>query len=159
MAFDAFSGSSGYWAYSIAGVSTTEGDPSLVRGSINWDRRTSLEYDETIVSWRINVVSEPIKTMTFDSDCNTRGVVFPEVDYYGGVGSWGGALTGICSTDGQFQVGTPLICDFLFHSEADIGRHDCRIIVTSIEEFTAVTEQTAKFTIQFMGSGLLPPIT
>ena len=124
MPFNPFSGSSGYWKYAIAGINT--GGVANLTYPVFWDIYDSpLTGGDNIYSWSIEIKSQPVKTMTFDSECNDSGVVFPEVNYYGGVGEWSGQVSGFCSRDEQFNVGTPLICDF------------CSIRMLILEEETA----------------------
>jgi hypothetical protein len=161
MPFDAYSGSSGHWSYANAGVTDPDEYPELLYDlKIPWTINSGdLEPDGTIYAWRINnSVGELVHSLNYKCECSDEGIVYPEIAYYGGTGSWNGTLSGICSQT-QFRPGQPLIASFLFHENADIGRKNCRIIVSSLEEYTAVTEQTAKFTINFIGSGLLSKIT
>lgn len=160
MAFDAFSGSSGRWSF--AAVSVAEdgcGILPLDTYVIDWTDIGSLSPDETITAWKITLNRRAkLESLTYDSPGNLMGVIFPE-QRLSGIGGWSGTLSGICSTSGNFQVGAPVVCDFLFHKGAEVGRHNCHIIISSVEEFTAVTESTAKFSISFDGSGLLPCVT
>lgn len=163
--FDGFSGSSGRWKYTEVSPPAGCGDsptdlPDLSTDEISWSAvdPPSPETDESITSWKITETAKPNVKLNFDCLTNRQGMVFPEVRR-GGIGGWTATISGVCSPSGNFEAGTPLVCDFIFHKLSNVGRLNAGCLVVSLDEMTAVDASTATFTIQVLGAFPLPDIS
>jgi hypothetical protein len=151
MAFSAFAGSSGNLKYVTVAVAantdeiTYAGDPTT---------------KEEIVSWKINDGGGTnAEKLTFSSAANSFKVKYP-TQMYGGTGRWTANITAVASsTIASLVKGTPLVVDFLFHNNADVGYKDCNCKVESIDTEQSVNAQHATFSFTVVGSGPLPAIS
>jgi hypothetical protein len=151
MAFTAFAGSSGSLSYVTVSVGANTDEITFAGTATN---------KEEIVSWRISDSGGTnAEKLSFGSSANAAKVKYP-TQLAGGTGRWTAQVTAVASaTIGALVKGTPLVCDFLFHSNANVGYKSCNCKVEAIDNEQSVNAQHATINFTVVGSGPLPAIS